>query len=157
MCCDLIPTLLIVILLAIKIFKLISSWKRAAAASLKCTKWKLKKKTALISFLDFLTFSPEFLQWTWHGQKTHPRSAVSQPCSDSSISQRRKKERKSVLELLDLVYNVLFAQRGYLCNVSHSLLSHWICWHTVSGSRLWSTRSILRLCAAVDMATILVD
>ena len=71
----------------------------------------------------------------------------------------REEEREEICSwaFLDPACNVLSARRGYLCNVSHSLLSHWICWHTVSGSRLWSTRSILRFCAAVDMATILVD
>lgn len=59
--------------------------------------------------------------------------------------------------VLDLACNILSPCRGYLCNVNQSLLSCWICWRTVSGSQLWSTHSILRFCAVVDMATILVD
>lgn len=116
------------------------------------------KRTALVSSPELLTFAPQFLEWTWHRQKTHPCSAVTQSCShSSSLRERGRKGGNLWLSFLDLACNVLSARRGYLCNVSHSLLSHWICWHTVSGSRLWSTRSILRFCAAVDMATILVD
>lgn len=86
---------------------------------------------------------------------------VQQPVMSVPSLRKKEKKRKSVVSRAfrpGLCCHL--PQRGNLCNVPHSPLSHWIGWHTVSKwvtPRLWSTRSMLRFCAAVDMATILVD
>lgn len=139
------------LMLQIKTFNLISP-----SCTLKMYKLKVKEQplSLLLSFWHLLLGSRSELGTD--KRAVPARQSRSHVQTLPSLGERSK-ERKSVAGLLDLACNVLLAQRGYLCNVSQSLLSHWICWHTVSGSWLWSTRSILRFCAAVDMATILVD
>ena len=147
--CDLNPHILLC-----KSFKLISPLNRELLALLKCQNRKHNIPCVFCQVFDICPSVPGA-----NSDKTHiPCSAVTQSCSDASTSPlNKKKARKSASEPLDLVCNALFALGGYVCNVSHSLLSHWVCWHTVSGSRLRSTRSILRFRTVVDMATKLVD
>lgn len=139
------------------LFLLVMTWRPTCSFFLlSCTFkiYRLKvKEQPLSPTLNFW----HLFRSSWSEQKAHPSSAVTQSCPDSSISKQKIKVTKLLAELLGLACNVVSAQGGYLRNANHSLLSHWICWHTVSGSWLWSTRSILRFCAAVDMATILVD